>query len=144
MNTVLLKCQSCKSVNKVLTEKLGDSPKCGKCNSSLKYNNNVVNVTNHNFKDEVLKDPGIVLVDLWSPTCSHCVALGHTLEKLAREQAGIIKIVKINAYNEQQLASQFDIRGVPTLLLYKKGKMINKTSGAIPKKQLLSWVYSSV
>lgn len=144
MEKVLLKCNSCNSTNKVFANKLMDKPKCGKCSAPLEYPKNVVPVTSQTFKNEVLQSPGVVLVDLWSPTCSHCVTLGYTLEKIATEHAGIIKIVKINAQMEQQLVSQFDIRGVPTLLLYKKGKMVNRTAGAIPKEQLVSWVYSSI
>ena len=64
MKTVLMKCQSCRSVNRVLKEKIKDHPKCGKCDSPLEYTKNVVNVTAQTFKEEVLNDPGVVLVDL--------------------------------------------------------------------------------
>lgn len=66
------------------------------------------------------------------------------LDQIAAEKAGIIKIAKVNTQVDQHLAFQFNIRGVPTLILYQGGKKINEISGALPKQQLEAWINSSL
>jgi thioredoxin 2 len=68
MESVLLRCQSCSVVNKVLKDKLPSTPKCGKCKTPLDYPNKPVDITTGTFKSEVLSSPGVVVVEFWSPS----------------------------------------------------------------------------
>jgi thioredoxin 2 len=144
MESVLLRCQSCGAVNRVLKDKLSSVPKCGRCKKPLDYPHEPIDITTGSFKKEVLSSPGVVLVDFWSPTCGHCQRLNPVLDQIAAEKAGAIKIAKVNTKTDQHLAFQFGIRGVPTLILYKNGKKINEISGALPKHQLEAWINSSL
>ncbi len=103
-----------------------------------------VNVTSANFEQEVINSKGIVLVDFWATWCPPCRMIAPVLESIAREKAGEIKIVKVNTDQEQLLSRKYQISSIPTLILFNNGKVINRTAGAIPKAQLLNWIYSSV
>ena len=144
MDTILLRCGNCGAVNKLLKDKLSAGPKCGKCKAPLDYPGSPVDVTSGSFQKEVLSCPGAVLVEFWSPSCGYCLRLDPVLEQLAREKAGILKIVKINTHAEQYLPSQYGIRGVPALLLFRNGNKINQVTGAMSKQQLEEWVRSSL
>jgi thioredoxin 2 len=144
MDTILLRCGNCGAVNKLLKDKLSAGPKCGKCKAPLDYPGRPVDVTSGSFQKEVLSCPGVVLVEFWSPSCGYCLRLDPVLEQLAREKAGILKIVKINTHAEQYLPSQYGIRGVPALLLFRNGNKINQITGAMSKQQLEEWVRSSI
>ncbi|UCF87610.1 MAG: thioredoxin fold domain-containing protein [Nitrospiraceae bacterium] len=144
METVLLRCQSCGTVNRVAGGKLSLKPKCGRCKTVIDYPNRPVDVTASSFHHEVLSCPGAVLVDFWSPSCGHCQRLNPLLDQIAAEKAGMLKVVKINTQTEQFLAGQFGIRGVPTLILYKGGKKLRELPGALPKEQLDAWIGGSL
>jgi thioredoxin 2 len=115
MNTILLRCQSCGTVNCVSVDKLSLNPKCGRCKTVLEYPSLPVDVTSSTFHREVLSCPGAVLVEFWSPSCGHCQRLNPLLTQIAAEKAGMLKVVNINTQTEQLLAGQFGIRGADSL-----------------------------
>jgi thioredoxin 2 len=140
--TVLLPCSSCGSTNRVRVEKLTEQPKCGKCHNVLNILNKPVTITQANFEQEVIKWPGLILVDFWAEWCGPCKMIGPVLEKLSAERAGSLKIGKVDTEREPQLSSRFAISSIPTLMLYKNGKKLNQLSGALPKPQLEQWIDS--
>lgn len=144
IKSAYLRCLSCNTLNRVKTEKIQDSPKCGNCNNLLVFPEKTIDIGMADFKKEVVDYAGIVLVDLWSPHCGYCMQLMPVLEQIAKEQKGIVKVVKVNVQLEAQLASQFQVRGVPTLILYYRGKKINQLAGALSKQQLENWIEASV
>ncbi len=141
-NRVLLRCRSCGAVNRVKREKIHSGPVCGKCGRGLAILSAPVNVTRDNYKSEIRRSPGPVLLVFWSPTCGHCRRLLPVLDVIAREKAGILKVARVNTHEEHHLPLQFDIRGVPTLILFKNGKKTDILPGAVPEQQLQSWLYS--
>jgi len=140
LDKVLLKCKSCGTVSRVDPTKFKLKPKCHKCKTLLTYPDKPVDIVANGFAPEVLNDPGIVLVDFWAPTCGYCMQLNPVLEQIAKEHAGVIKVVKVNTMVENVLPSQFGVQGIRSLLLYKDGKMINRTAGFMPKEQLVAWI----
>ena len=140
MNTILLRCRSCGTKNRVKVEKLRHRPACGKCKAPLSMPDCPVDAGASTFQDEVVNWPGAVLVDFWSPSCGHCVKLNPVLDQIAREKTGRLKVVKVNVQAEQHLAFQFDVRGVPFMVLYRDGKKAAELPGALPKAQLESWL----
>jgi thioredoxin 1 len=95
-----------------------------------------VTVTNNNFKAEVLDSDIPVLADFWAEWCVPCKMVGPILEQLAEEHKGKLKVAKINVDEEGELASNFNIVSIPTILLFNKGSVAKQQIGAVPKKAL--------
>ena len=97
-------------------------------------------VTDATFEQEVLKSDVPVLLDFWAPWCGPCKMIAPILDEIAPEFAGKAKIVKINVDDNQLVASQFGIRSIPTLLLFKNGQLVATQVGALPKNQLAAFI----
>lgn len=95
-----------------------------------------VTVLDSTFKNEVLDAQTPVLVDFWATWCAPCRAIAPALEELATQYKGKVKIAKVDIDNNQQIAQQFGIRSIPTLLLFKGGKVVDQLVGAMPKAKL--------
>ncbi len=93
-------------------------------------------ITKENFEAEVLKSDVPVLVDFWAAWCGPCRAIGPAVEELSVELAGKAKIGKINVDEQPSLAAQFGVMSIPTLLVFKDGKVVNKQVGVVPKAAL--------
>ncbi len=97
---------------------------------------NVVEFTDANFEEEVLKASLPVLVDFWAPWCGPCKMLTPSIEALANDYAGRIKIGKLNTDESEAVAGKYGIRSIPTLLVFKDGEVVNQLVGALPKDKI--------
>jgi thioredoxin 1 len=104
----------------------------------------IPHVENQTFRQEVIESAVPVLVDFWAEWCAPCRALAPTLEDLNREMAGKVKIVKVNVDQSPDLAQQFNIRSIPTLLLFKDGTVVNQSIGNVSKADLKAKLESYV
>jgi len=95
-----------------------------------------VEVNGNNFQQEVLESSIPVLVDFWASWCMPCQMLAPTIEKLAEENQGKLKVCKLNTDENQNIAAQYGIQGIPTLIIFKEGKEIGRTVGVMPKEKL--------
>ena len=93
-------------------------------------------VTDSNFAEEVVNASVPVLVDFWAPWCGPCRALGPVIDELSAEFAGKINIVKMNVDENPATPGQFNIRAIPTLILFKNGKVVEHITGAVSKTSL--------
>lgn len=143
-NNVLLRCNKCRTVNRVPTERLNENPRCGKCKSLLEFAKTPVNVTAGDFDREILAWPGAVLVEFWAPWCGYCRMMEPVVNQIAGERAGYLKIAKINVDNEPLLGSRFSINATPMFFMYRKGIKISDISGFMPKARLEAWIDSSL
>jgi thioredoxin 1 len=93
-------------------------------------------VTDASFKEEVLESDVPVLVDFWAPWCGPCRMVAPVVDEIAEQYAGQVKVVKLNTDENPNVASQYGIRSIPTLMIFKNGQRVDMVVGAVPKTTL--------
>lgn len=101
----------------------------------------VIHVTKGNFETEVLKSEKPVFIDFWASWCGPCQMVGPMVEELAEEIADV-KFAKVNVDEEQELARQFEVMSIPTMVLLKDGKVVDTTIGAQPKEDIVKFIHA--
>jgi thioredoxin 1 len=96
----------------------------------------VVQVSDGSFESDVLKSSVPVLVDFWASWCGPCKAIAPAIDELAEQYAGQIKVAKVNVDENPATPGKFGVRGIPTLILFKDGQIVDQVVGAVPKNQL--------
>lgn len=132
----LVRCPSCETRNRVPPTATG-RPRCGRCQESLPW---LVDATDDTFSATVDRSPVPVLVDLWAPWCGPCRMVSPAVERAAMRYRGRLKVAKVNVDTSPGVASRFQARSIPTLLLMKKGRVADRLVGAVPEPQLDAWV----
>jgi thioredoxin 2 len=139
MENIIIICNSCGAKNRIPASKTSDKPICGKCGAPLSIMDSPgvpVDITDQSFDSEVLSCRGVVLVDCWAPWCGPCRMVAPVLEELASEYRGKIKIVKLDTDQNPKTAMKYNIRGIPTMLIFKEGDHIDTLVGALPKQEI--------
>ena len=131
----LVACPSCGKKNRVPAVARG-VPQCAACHSPLPW---LTNAEDDEFDRVAGESPVPVLVDLWAPWCGPCRAVAPGVEQAARKLAGRLKVVKVNVDKAPAVASRFDARSIPMLLILDHGKLKDRQVGAVPPDVLLRW-----
>jgi len=94
-------------------------------------------VTRENFEQEVMQSDKPVLVDFWAPWCGPCKMVAPVIDEVAKEYEGKLKVAKINIDNASDIASQYNVMSIPTLMIFKNGTILTQTVGAVSKDELV-------
>ena len=139
----VLVCSKCGSKNRVDESKLATSEaKCGRCGAKLEttagaQDSKPAVITDQSFEREILQAKGRpVLVDCWAPWCGPCRTIGPVMDQLAAESQGRYRIAKLNVDENPQTASRYQIASIPTMLIFKDGKLVDRLVGAQGKQTI--------
>jgi thioredoxin 2 len=135
---LLIRCRACRAINRVPQERIaqGLDPICGRCKTPIPVREPFA-VTDSTFADEVEQSNLPVLVDLWAEWCGPCRFLAPVVDQIAREMAGRLRVVKLNVDENQATAQRFRVVSIPTLLIFKDGREVDRLVGAQPKAEIL-------
>ena len=134
----LHRCPSCGATNRVPRDKIaaGLVPVCGRCKTPLPGAAGPITVTDATFEAEVERSPLPVLVDAWAVWCGPCRAIAPVIEELAAELAGRVRVAKLNVDENPDTAARFELRSIPTLLIFDGGREVDRLVGAYPKAEI--------
>jgi thioredoxin 2 len=132
----IVRCENCGRKNRVPAAASG-TPRCANCHKPLPW---ITEAGDDNFAEVVEQASIPVLIDLWAPWCGPCHMVSPALERLAREMAGRIKLVKVNVDAAPSVATRFAVQGIPTLAIMRRGQVVARQTGAQPEPALRAWL----
>ncbi|WP_434361402.1 thioredoxin TrxC [Parasalinivibrio latis] len=138
MDTLTLRCPHCHTTNRIPTERIDHSPLCGACKNPLVDGAPVEGTVNN--IDAIMSSQKTIVIDFWAPWCAPCQAFGPVFEDVAKNDEGKRLFVKIDTEDQQTLAAKYRIRSIPTIMIFKDGKMVNHMNGALPRSQFEEWL----
>ncbi len=138
---LIVVCPSCGTLNRVPREKLAAGPggKCGQCGKAL-FEGKPLALDAQGFERHAGKSDIPLLVDFWAPWCGPCRMMAPQFEQAASHLEPKVRLAKVNTEEEQSLAGRFQIRGIPTMILFHRGQEIARQSGAMDARHIEGWV----
>jgi thioredoxin 2 len=137
MDTIKFKCPNCLQVNKLPKKSSYKKANCGNCKSSL-LGASPIEADDRSFFDIINSVDVPVIVDFWAPWCGPCRMMAPAFNEASRELSPRVQFVKVNTEDAPQVSSQFGIRSIPTIILFKNGQEVQRVSGALPKEQIMA------
>ncbi len=132
-------CPHCDGINRVPATRLADGPKCGVCHEPI-FIGAPIELNSTNFARQVGEGDLPVLVDFWAPWCGPCRMMEPVYADAAARFETRMRLAKLNTEEHPQLAARFGIRGIPTLILFHRGREVDRMSGALSSPQLSAWI----
>ncbi len=132
-------CPHCDAVNRVPAERLGEEAKCGKCREPL-FAGAPLALDEGRFAKHLGRGDLPLVVDFWAPWCAPCRAMAPAFEAVARRIEPRARLIKVNTEEAQALAGRYGIRSIPTLVIFRGGREVARTSGAMDAAALENWI----
>lgn len=134
-------CPHCSAANRVPRNRLEEAPKCGACKQPL-FDGHPVELGAAQLDRHLAHGDLPVVVDFWAPWCAPCRAMAPVFEHAAQQLEPRARFVKLNTDENQAIASRLDIRGIPTLMVFKNGREVARVAGAMDAGRFRSWVHA--
>jgi thioredoxin 2 len=137
-----INCPHCFTTNRLEKSQLGNHPNCGKCKKPI-FTGKPMEINAGNVANTIQNNDIPVLVDCWAPWCQPCLFFAPIFEQAAAEFEPGLRLAKLNTQDVPSLGNAWQIQSIPTLILFKGGKEIQRISGAMPLPQLRQWIQKS-
>jgi thioredoxin 2 len=135
---VVLACPHCQAMNRVPAERLAQAPKCGRCHQIL-FEGRPLTLTAADFDRHAARSELPLLVDFWAPWCGPCLQMAPQFEAAAKSLEPRMRLAKVDTEAEQSLGARYNIRSIPTMILFQSGREIARQSGAMGAAQIVQW-----
>jgi len=140
--SIHIACPQCTAVNRIPPARLAENPNCGKCKQAL-FGGRPIELSDANFQTHISRNDIPVVVDFWAPWCGPCKMMAPAYEQAAAQLEPSFRLAKLNTEEHQATAARYQIRSIPTLVVFKNGHEVARQPGAMGTADIVRWVQAN-